>query len=153
MNKREVQLLTGKIWPSNDNLLEVGINSLLLFIQNTFTGPKLSSMENEMVDLSTEECAYELIEYPQLFKKAKDILVNSIDQIDLESKYWWAARTLFIHQRVLEQHSYKLFNEIKKYFDICETIILPELKSKLFLEIGIFYHYYGQDSIAKVYST
>ena len=125
------------------------INSLLLFIQLNFTGG--CGSEGVMIDTTNDsskslavdgEEIYSLTRNPNLLYDA----IKGLKEMSIISQPWWLARALFIHQRILDDNSDSLFTAILDNYKKMEVLALsPDLKARLELEMGLVYHFYGQD--------
>ncbi|CAJ0764136.1 17498_t:CDS:2, partial [Entrophospora sp. SA101] len=76
-----------------------------------------------------EEEAYHLTPYATYLLIARTILVEHDYLLkDLKTENWWALRTLFLQQRILDD--------------------VVELKMRFYLEHGLVYHYYFKDFLS-----
>jgi hypothetical protein len=113
-------LLKGE-YIGNTGLFERGVSALLMFMQQSFTGPTLN-LEEKVIDLKLlsidGEDIYHLTPHAYLLLEAKQILIDNASDIQgFESLDWWAARTAFVHQRILEEHSATLKSLILSLYE------------------------------------
>ncbi|KAJ3124310.1 hypothetical protein HK098_001222 [Nowakowskiella sp. JEL0407] len=152
------------------DLLCIGIACLYSFLQNSWTGPPsddsalfpgLSDDENFRLQVveylkSDEEHPYNLTPKIFLLVFARIILHDSLEKFkSIKSAHWWAARTLFVQQRILENPSSTLREEILECMDAAFKYIpnvsgdfKGELWARYYLEYGLIRNYYHQDNLA-----
>ncbi|KAL5036983.1 hypothetical protein RTP6_004489 [Batrachochytrium dendrobatidis] len=151
----------------------IGIALLNSFVQGAWTGP---SLEFKAVDLlpavmktvdeqtlhknllkllmSDYEEAYTLTIDPLLLLLARWILIDSAtEMLEFKTFRWWSCRCAFIQQRIIENHSATLQGVIIDSLDAVK-MFLPDVElerdivARFYLEYGLVYHYYTQDSKA-----
>ncbi|XP_014296423.1 tetratricopeptide repeat protein 27 [Microplitis demolitor] len=115
--------------PSNyTDWLRLGIVALYLFLQHNWTGPAISFDENIdwLVNNKNEEAYRELTlgdqcndntEYLELLYLSKIIFTNQKLQQILPTSLWWAIRSNYVHQMILDEESDVLLNETELLID------------------------------------
>ncbi|ORY01097.1 TPR-like protein [Basidiobolus meristosporus CBS 931.73] len=153
-------------------LLCYGIACLNSFVQAGWTGPKLSIEAHEILPVdcrgklpefkqaalralsSDSEDVYHLAPQPLYLWYAVTLLakVGRNHFTNLSSAEWWAYRALFIQQKILDNGSATLHDEIYALLDAIENRLPTEgasLNAKLLaryrIEQGIVCHYYHHD--------
>lgn len=143
-----------------DNIENFGIFALKEFIRLNWTGPVTENSKEKCLEFQENqrsqraldmltldgEIPYPLIRFPYLLVIAKVLLINN--------KKWY-RRALFTHQRLLDNHSETLKNEIFKlvtnYEDDSFHQAITDKTSTLedLLETTIIYQYYKDDKNSK----
>ena len=164
---------------SDQTLLLAGIASLLAFTQAGWTGPELewNSMQlfpENVVETTSllawnkqwsleliidGEEPYSLTPDPFLMWLAEFIFTNpklleSRESVQPSSKLsaWWAFRSAFTHQKLLENQSSTLHERIFKFVGTVKSLGVGDsraLQARTHLEEGLLYHWYGNDVSAK----
>lgn len=166
---------------TDQQLLQAGIASLLAFTQAGWTGPELewNSMhlfpENVSKKLSLSawnkrwllelvadgEEPYSLTPDPFLIWLAEFIFTNpklleSRESVQPSTNLsaWWASRSSFTHQKLLENQSATLYERSFKFLDIAKSLVHATtssrtLQARIHLEEGLLHHWYGNDVQAK----
>ncbi|KAI9228775.1 MAG: hypothetical protein DHS80DRAFT_15059 [Piptocephalis tieghemiana] len=148
--------------------LAMGQGSLNCFLQVAWTGPPLSLDPTTLLPSSLQsttqashsqnmitqalsmdgEHVYRLTPGLHFLFLARTILVEAEDLLapHTPSVRWWAARTLFTHQRILNDRSATLHDAI---FPRLSDLPLPadnaNLSARYALERGLVHHWYGND--------
>jgi hypothetical protein len=134
------------------DMLALGVAGLNSFCQLGWTGPKLESN----VDLQTKpyldeltcdgEVAYALTPGPLLLLRAKQLFRMA----QCKSAKWWLLRSLFIHQRLLENPSATLYAEMLVILDEFTPEQDQELLVRWFVEKGLIlsFHHHDRDGAA-----
>ena len=136
---------------------EAGIACFLAFVQQNWTGPNLDWNPRELVtsklvcfdlesalrelEVDGEEFS-NLAEHPILLLIAYKILGSkgTFNHVDF---YWWRQRVLFVIQKLLENPSETLYNEILASFSKIEPKT-PEQEARIHLEKGNVLSYYNK---------
>ena len=139
-----------------------GIACLLAFIQQSWTGPSLSFSPLELVNQKLQQLGiqrlenskilyelmtdgeelYSLVQEPVLLYLAHLILVKK-NLFKFETYNWWRQRCLMTLQKLLDNPSSTLYQEIKDCFAKITVFNHPELLARYHLELGNFYSYYS----------
>ncbi|CAF2114729.1 unnamed protein product [Rotaria magnacalcarata] len=133
----------------------IGIAYLQLFIINNFLGPKceLDNLEIPIPQSTINEqltCDGEIpvatIEHLDYLYQATKIFNISQNQTNKNwTWYWWTMRTLFTHQKMLDEHSMTLYNNIQTCIDnlfICQPDMNKTQQTLFSIEIAYIFAYY-----------
>ncbi|KAI8823038.1 uncharacterized protein EV422DRAFT_523138 [Fimicolochytrium jonesii] len=153
-------------------VLAVGVACLYAFLQHGWTGPTLAIDAAELLPESFRthrdviskralsllaedgEEAYSLTTSPLFLVLAKALLVTNIDLLSaLHSVDWWAARVLFVQQKLLDEPADTLRTGIYEALErqgetLKKSQHSRDLMARHSLEFGLAHHYYGEDSKA-----
>ncbi|CAF0712544.1 unnamed protein product [Adineta steineri] len=103
----------------------IGIAYLQLFIINNFLGPKIE-LDNNVEQSISESSINELLTcdgvVPVSTVQHLDYLYQATKVFNVErntnwTDYWWTMRTLFTHQKMLEERSMTLCDNIQRSID------------------------------------
>ncbi|CAF1483268.1 unnamed protein product [Adineta ricciae] len=108
----------------------IGIAYLQLFVINNFLGPKTELIKSEqsisettinealMRDGETPVATADNLEY--LYQATR---IFHIDRSTHWTDYWWIMRTLFVHQKMIEERSMTLCDHIQQCIDKCNDLL------------------------------
>ncbi|XP_058808371.1 tetratricopeptide repeat protein 27 [Phymastichus coffea] len=147
---------------SHNEWFNIGVGSLLYFIQNNWTGPFINEQLDNLLplqklaitSLSLQDQLNENITKIELLYLAKIILANEQLQKSFPSTFWWLLRSNYIHQLILEEASAVLFNDSENLIkQIIESNIVKDdaLKTLFNVEVAQFYSYYTRIQTSEQY--
>ncbi|KAG7188280.1 hypothetical protein KM043_007944 [Ampulex compressa] len=131
----------------------IGIASLLHFVQCNFTGPivdhdidclKIIRLE-AIKSLSLHDECNPNVKKPELLYLSKIIFSNAHLQDTYKTCSWWLFRTNLVHQRVINETSGVIFEEMEElisYLNDQSFLKDPYCRTLLDLEVAQFYFYY-----------
>ncbi|RHZ68910.1 hypothetical protein Glove_292g34 [Diversispora epigaea] len=139
-------------------LLELEPQTLLpTIVKERYSEKELNKKALELLSTDGED-AYHLTPHALYLLFAKIILVENESKFSLmKSAHLWGQRILFIQQKILDDYSGTLHDKILQYLKSTEIIlpslnldetILKDLYSRFYLEYGLVYTYYVQDSLS-----
>lgn len=105
----------------------IGIGYLQLFVINNFLGPKTaidnakqtvsSTTAIEALTCDGEAPVSTVVHLDYLYQATRIFNIQQITSNKNWSFIWWTMRTLFIHQKMLEEHSMTLFDNLQSCID------------------------------------
>ncbi|XP_011862842.1 PREDICTED: tetratricopeptide repeat protein 27 [Vollenhovia emeryi] len=140
--------------PAPLSWLCAGVAALLHFVQCNWTGPPTdkdvdwlrAKRDEALKHLSLHDECNINIRKPELLYLAQKIFSNTDLQLKYPSCVWWLFRATFLHQRVLEEDSGVLFEELENLVTKIHRLHIvandPLCRLLFTLEVVTFYQYY-----------
>ncbi|KAI8808918.1 hypothetical protein BJ742DRAFT_806885 [Cladochytrium replicatum] len=157
-------------WENQFELLAMGIAGLYLFLQGSWTGPLVNGREEKLLasiiskDFATssheylkanQEPIYHLTPNPGLLAVARVILVDCSHVFtQLKTRSFWAARCLFVQQRILENSAASILEDLNDALSESNTVLesldesFSDIIGQIHLEFGLVQHFHHKDEKA-----
>ncbi|KAI8813661.1 hypothetical protein BJ742DRAFT_789084 [Cladochytrium replicatum] len=157
-------------WEIQLEVLSIGVASLYLFLQGAWTGPLINAGEDKVLELLTskdfvtssqeylkanQEPIYHLTPKPGLLAVARVILVDCSHVFtQLKTKSIWAARCLFVQQRILENSAASVLEGLNNALSESNAVLeslddsFSDVIGQFRLEYGLVQHFHHKDEKA-----